>query len=88
MKDIGKARKILGMEIIRKRINRVLCLKQTSYLEKIISKFSTTNARPTSVPISGHFKFFSDHCPSSEEDKEDMVNVPYSRVVSSIMYTI
>ena len=36
MKDIGKARKILGIEIIRNIINRVLNLKQSSCLEKVL----------------------------------------------------
>ena len=75
MKDIGRARKILGMKIIRNRINKILYLKQTSSLEKIISKFSMTNAKTTSVLISDHFKF-SSGCQYSEEDKEDMMNAP------------
>ncbi|KAL5548035.1 hypothetical protein UlMin_003266 [Ulmus minor] len=60
MKDIGKARRILGMEIIRNRISRVLSLKQSSHLEKVLSKFFITNAKPTSVPIASHFKFSSE----------------------------
>ncbi|KAL5579868.1 hypothetical protein UlMin_012310 [Ulmus minor] len=85
MKDIGKARRILGMEIIRNRISRVLSLKQSSYLEKVLSKFSMTDAKPTSIPISGQFKFSSEQCPKTEEEKEDMINVPYSSAVGSII---
>ncbi|KAL5561505.1 hypothetical protein UlMin_031252 [Ulmus minor] len=47
-----------------------------------------TDAKPTSVPISGQFKFSSEQCPKIEEDKEDMINVPYSSAVGSIMYTM
>ena len=54
MKDIGKARNILGMDIIRNRISWVLYLKQTSYVENVISKFSMTNAKTTLLPISVH----------------------------------
>ncbi|KAL5543993.1 hypothetical protein UlMin_007777 [Ulmus minor] len=72
MKYIGKARRILGMEIIRSRINRVLSLKQSSYLENVLSKFTMTNSKPTLVPIEGHFKFSSKQCPKTEEEKEDI----------------
>ncbi|KAL5567861.1 hypothetical protein UlMin_024436 [Ulmus minor] len=88
MKDIGKARRILGMKIIRNRISRVLTLKQSSYLEKVFSKFSMTDAKPTSVPIAGHFKFSAEQCPKTEEGKEDIINVLYSSAVGSIMYTM
>ncbi|KAL5574233.1 hypothetical protein UlMin_023830 [Ulmus minor] len=82
MKDIGKARRILGMEIIRNRISRVLSLKQSSYLEKVLSKFSMTYAKPISVPIAGHFKFSAEQCPKTKEDKEDIINVSYSSAIS------
>ena len=60
MKDIGKAKRILGMEIMRNRISRVRSLKQSSYLEKLLSKFSMTDAKPISILIAGHFKFSSE----------------------------
>ncbi|KAL5549510.1 hypothetical protein UlMin_004741 [Ulmus minor] len=47
-----------------------------------------TYAKPTSIPISGQFKFSSEQCPKTEEEKEDMINVPYSSAVGSIMYTM
>ncbi|KAL5567835.1 hypothetical protein UlMin_024410 [Ulmus minor] len=47
-----------------------------------------TDAKPTSIPISGQFKFSSEQCPKTEEEKEDMINVPYSSAVGSIMYTM
>lgn len=45
MKDIGKTRRILGMEIIRNIISRVLSLKQSSYLEKVLFNFSMKNSK-------------------------------------------
>ena len=60
MKDLGKARRILGIKIVINRTSKVLNLKQSSYLEKILSKFSMIDAKRTSIPISGQFKFSSD----------------------------
>ncbi|XP_048336999.1 secreted RxLR effector protein 161-like [Ziziphus jujuba] len=43
-------------------------------------------ARLASVPLGGHYKLPIDHYPSTEKEKEDMNNVPYSSVIRSIMY--
>ncbi|GJR12409.1 retrovirus-related pol polyprotein from transposon TNT 1-94 [Tanacetum coccineum] len=45
MKDLGAARKILGMEIIRDRKHGKLFLSQKSYIEKIISRFGMSSAK-------------------------------------------
>lgn len=39
MKDLGYAKKILGMEIRKKRKNKVLSLKQEKSLQKVIDTF-------------------------------------------------
>lgn len=40
MKDLGHAKRILCMDIIRNRPKRLLVLKHTSYVEKVLSKFA------------------------------------------------
>jgi hypothetical protein len=39
MKDLGVAKKILGMRITRDRKNRKLTLSQGEYIEKVLKKF-------------------------------------------------
>uniref|UniRef100_A0A3Q7IDN0 Reverse transcriptase Ty1/copia-type domain-containing protein n=1 Tax=Solanum lycopersicum TaxID=4081 RepID=A0A3Q7IDN0_SOLLC len=41
MKDLGAARKILGMEIIRDRERRKLFLSQRSYIQKVLARGDT-----------------------------------------------
>ena len=59
MKDLGGARKILGMEVSRFRDKRVLVLSQKSYLEKVLKRFSMFEAKPVQIPLAAHFKFTS-----------------------------
>ncbi|KAL5563574.1 hypothetical protein UlMin_033321 [Ulmus minor] len=40
------------------------------------------------IPLVGHFKFSSDQCPSSDEEKKEMEKVPYSSAVRSIMFAM
>ena len=61
---------------------------QTSYIEKMVSKFSMEDSKPVKIPLVGHFKFSSDQCPNSDEEKKEMEKVPYSSVVASVMFNM
>ena len=45
MKDLGAAKKILGMEITRDRKSRFLSLSQQSYVKKFLNRFNMHNAK-------------------------------------------
>ena len=40
MKDLGAAKKILGMEILRDRVAGRLSLSQKGYIEKVLCRFN------------------------------------------------
>ena len=86
MKDMGAAKKILGMKIRRERKERQIYLSQRSYLEKVISRFGMESAKPVSTPLAGHFRLSAVMSPSSEKEKMHMARVPYASVVGSLMY--
>ena len=86
MKELGPARKILGMEIIRDRGNRTLKVSQSGYVQKILNKYRVDNGKSVSVPLGAHFKVSLKDCPSSDWDVERMSKVPYANVVGSLMY--
>ncbi|KAI3465815.1 hypothetical protein Pfo_022478, partial [Paulownia fortunei] len=44
MKDLGKAKKILGIEISRDRTRGKLCLTQKKYLKKVLQRFGMTES--------------------------------------------
>ena len=50
MKDLGAARKILGMEIIRDRERRKLFLSQRSYIQKVLARFDMSSSKPIDTP--------------------------------------
>ena len=45
-KDLGGAKKVLGMEISRFRDKKLLMLSQKSYLEKVLKRFLMTEVKP------------------------------------------
>ncbi|KAK3009920.1 hypothetical protein RJ639_011490 [Escallonia herrerae] len=88
MKDLGSAKKILGMEIHRDRKAGKLWVTQKSYVEKVLERFSMLNAKPVSTPLGAHFQLSSRLCPSAEEDVEYMSRVPYANAVGCLMYAM
>lgn len=88
MKDLGSAKKILGMEIVRDRSARTLYLSQQSYIEKVLHRFNMHDAKEVSTPFAAHFKLSSALSPTTEEDIAYMAKVPYSSAVGSLMYAM
>ncbi|GJZ18409.1 retrovirus-related pol polyprotein from transposon TNT 1-94 [Tanacetum coccineum] len=86
MKELGPARKILGMEIVRDRGSRTLKVSQSGYVQKILNNYRMDNGKSVSVPLGAHFKVSLKDCPSNDWDVERMSKVPYANVVGSLMY--
>ena len=87
MKDLGPAKKILGIDIKRNRPNTIF-LSQKGYLEKVLNKFGMQQAKPVSTPIAPHFRLSKDQSPKTEEERSEMDDKPYASGVGSLMYAM
>ena len=88
MKDLGVAKKILGMKIHRDRKNRKLMLSRVDYVEKVLQRFSMENAKAVSTPLLGHLKLTKEMCPKTQEEEDKMSKVPYTLAIGSLMYAM
>lgn len=88
MKDLGTAKKILGMEIRRDRDAKRLWLSQASYVNKVLERFSMENVKPVSTPLAKHFRLSTSQCPKTAEETEDMSKVPYASAVGCLTYAM
>ncbi|KAG8480197.1 hypothetical protein CXB51_024909 [Gossypium anomalum] len=88
MKDLGPAKKILGMEILRDRKVSKLYLSQKGYIEKLLCRFNMRSAKPVSTPLAAHFRLSSALSPQSDDEIKYMSHVPYSSAVGSLMYAM
>ena len=88
MKDLGIAKKILGMEIHKDRESRKLWLSQKNYIRKVLEKFNMQEAKPISTPLANHFKLSGSQCLKNEKEIEDMSKVPYASAVGCLMYAM
>uniref|UniRef100_A0A2N9GF09 Integrase catalytic domain-containing protein n=1 Tax=Fagus sylvatica TaxID=28930 RepID=A0A2N9GF09_FAGSY len=88
MKDLGAAKKILGMEIHRDKKARKLWLSQKNYIRKVLEKFSMLDTKPMSTPLAIHFKISGSQCPKNEEEIDNMSKVPYASALGCLMYAM
>uniref|UniRef100_A0A3Q7I212 Reverse transcriptase Ty1/copia-type domain-containing protein n=1 Tax=Solanum lycopersicum TaxID=4081 RepID=A0A3Q7I212_SOLLC len=75
MKDLGAARKILGMEIIRDTEKRKLFLSQRSYIQKVLARFGMSSSKPIDTPSVDNIHLIAMFAPQSEEEKEGTSDV-------------
>ena len=88
MKDLGVAKQILGMRIIRDKANGTLKLSQSKYVKKVLIRFNMNEAKSVSTPLGSHFKLSKEQSPKTEEEMDHMSKVPYVLVIGSLMYAM
>ncbi|CAM8914247.1 unnamed protein product [Rhodiola kirilowii] len=88
MKDLGHAKRILGMIIERDRNSFSLKLHQKPYLEKLVSRFGDLNCKTVSLPFPAHFDLNKSQCPVTQSEKVKMEKFPYANAIGSIMYAM
>lgn len=88
MKDLGEARKILGMEINRDRSVGALWLSQEGYLNRILETYNMQEAKSVMTPLGAHLKMQNATEGDLAKDSEYMKSIPYPNAVGSIMYAM
>ena len=81
MKDLGEAAYILGIRILRDRSKRLIGLSQSTYLDKVLKRFSMQDSKKGELPIQSK-------SPSTEVEIAEMSRIPYASAVGSIMYAM
>jgi len=72
MKDLGEAKKILGMEITRDRGSGRIWLSHENYVLKVLERFNMAEARPVITPLACHFKLSSKQFPQLTNEEEEI----------------
>jgi hypothetical protein len=88
MKDLGEATYILGIRIYRDRSRRLIGLSQSTYLDKVLKKFSMESSKKGFLPMSHGIKLSKTQCPQTADERERMSRFPYASAIGSIMYAM
>ena len=84
MKDIGEAKYVLGIKIIRDWPNLLLTLSHESYLKTVLKWFDMMTCKLIDTPISRSEKLSRKQGSTTEEDKELIRGKPCAQIVGSI----
>ena len=88
MKDLGEATYVLGIKIYRDRSRRLLGLSQSTYIDKVLRRFSMEQSKPGFIPMSQGITFSKAMCPKTQAEREKMGLIPYASAIGSIMYAM
>ena len=89
VKDLGEVKFLLGIEVSqvsRDRQAGVIKLSQQAYIERLLEQFNLQDVKPASTPLSPGIRLTQDDCPTTDEGKADMANVPYASLIGALMY--
>ncbi|VFQ79345.1 unnamed protein product [Cuscuta campestris] len=88
MKDLGDASYALGIRIYRDRSRKLLGLSQSTYIDKVLARFSMSESKRGSLPMVQGTSLSKTQGASTPEKVERMINVPYASAIGSIMYSM
>ena len=85
MTNKGSIRMLLGMKVERDRMKRTITLTQEAYVNKMLKVFGMEQCKPTATPMDKN-KLTKDDCPQTQEEQNEMRNIPYKELVGSLLY--
>ncbi|KAD2806280.1 hypothetical protein E3N88_39657 [Mikania micrantha] len=88
MKDLGEAAYILEIKIHRDRFKRLLGLSQSTYIDKMMTRFNKENSKKGTIPMTKGTVLNKSQSPSTDIEIRRMQAIPYASAIGSIMYAM
>ena len=88
MKDFGEATYILGIKIYRDRTKRLLGLSQSTYIDKMLKRFSMERSKRGYIPMVSGITLSKSLCSHKQDERTHMNMIPYASSIGSIMYAM
>nr|GEY56855.1 hypothetical protein [Tanacetum cinerariifolium] len=86
-KDLGEAAYILGIKVYRDRPRRLIGLRQSAYIKKILKRYHMENSKRESIPMQEKLRLSKSQGASTPAELKRMQNVPYALVVGDLHWT-
>ena len=86
MKDLGEETYNLGTRVYKDRSKRFLSLSQSTYIEKMLKRFSMDQSKRGFIPMMHGITLSKSLCPQTLDERTHLSLIPYSSAIGSIMY--
>lgn len=84
MKDLGLVKQVLGLRVTRS--DGVVAIDQEQYIDKLLAKFNMVDCNAAPTPLDVNQRLTKEMCPGTEEEKENMKNIPYRELVGGLQF--
>ena len=81
MKDLGEAAYILGKKIYRDKSNRLLGLSHSTYIDKMLKRFSMDHSKRGFIPMTHGITLSKSMYPRTQDKRTHMSLIPYASVI-------
>ena len=88
MKDLGEAAYILGIKIYRYISKRMIGLSQSTYIDKVLNRFSMKNFKRGFLPMCHGISLSQTQCLTMQDERDRMSKIPCALAIGSIMYAM
>jgi Reverse transcriptase (RNA-dependent DNA polymerase) len=88
MKDLGETVYILGIKIYRDRSKRLIGLSQSTYIDKMLNRFSMQNSKKRFLLMNHGSHLSKTQCPLTIDKQNIMSRVSFASAIGSIMYVM
>ena len=86
VKDLGEVKFLLGIEVNCNRTSGMIKLSQQAYINQLLKCFNVQDMKSATTPLTPGICLTQDNCPTTDEGKKDMANVPYASLIRALMY--
>jgi hypothetical protein len=88
MEDLDDTVYILGIKIYRDRSKRFIGLNQSTYIDKVLNRFSMQNSKKGFMPMNHDAQLSKTQCPLTTDERSIMSRVPYVSAIGYIIYAM
>lgn len=86
MKDLGTAKQLLGMRIVRDRQAGTISIDQSQYIKDVLVKFNMFDCNPVSTTADVNQRLTKDMCALDEAARDKVKHIPYQEAVGSLLF--
>lgn len=84
-RDLGEITHFLGINI--ERGPESIRMNQKTYIQELLGRYGLHECRPAYIPLElGNSKLSSEDSPKTDEERQDMKNIPYRELIGSLGY--